>query len=96
VRGLGVHIFNFTHRQSLAKTRELTGPDVCLLGNVPPLEILAQGTADAVGQKAAECLQSLPGRQGLILSAGGGVSPGTPGANIRALVNATRPRNPPS
>ena len=91
VRDLGVHIFNFTHRQSLAKTRELAGPDVCLLGNVPPLDVLAQGTADAVRQKAAECLQSLPGRKGLILSAGGGVSPGTPGANIRALISAARP-----
>jgi hypothetical protein len=35
---LGIHVFNFTHLQSLAKVRELVGPEVCLLGNVPPLE----------------------------------------------------------
>lgn len=87
---LGIYIFNFTHLQPLAKVRALVGPDVCLLGNVPPLEVLAQGTPEQVRQSAGDCLRQHPARKGLILSVGGGTSPGTPGANIRALVEATK------
>ncbi len=88
LRDLGVHIFNFTYRQSLARARELVGPGVCLMGNVPPLEVLAQGSPDLVREKAGECLRSHPSRQGFILSAGGGVSPGTPAENVRALIES--------
>jgi uroporphyrinogen decarboxylase len=86
--GLGMDVFNFTHLQPIAKVRERVGAGVCLMGNVPPLEVLAQGDPEAVRSAAAGCLAAFPERRGLILSAGGGTSPGTPGVNIRALVEA--------
>jgi len=61
-----------------------------LLGNVPPLEVLARGTPAQVRRAALACLKAHPGRRGLILSAGGGTSPGTPAVNIRALANAVK------
>jgi uroporphyrinogen-III decarboxylase len=91
LRELGIHIFNFTHLQSIARVRELVGPDVCLMGNVPPLEVLAQGTPEQVRQAARACVQTHGGSRGLLLSAGGGVSPGTPAASLRALVEPIRP-----
>lgn len=90
---LGIHIFNFTHLQPLEKVRELVGPKVCLMGNVSPLEILAQGTPEQVREETQRCLQAHPGRSGLLLSAGGGVSPGTPGANISALLETVQQHN---
>ncbi len=86
LRSLGVDIFNFTHLQPLEKVRKLVGPEICLMGNVPPLEVLAKGTPEEVRRSAHDCLasDSVPGR--LLLSAGGGVSPGTPEANLRALL----------
>ena len=89
-RDLGIHIFNFTHLQPIARVRELLGPEVCLMGNVPPLEVLAQGSREAVLASARACVAAFPDGKGLILSAGGGTSPGTPEANIHALVEATR------
>jgi uroporphyrinogen decarboxylase len=85
---LMINIFNFTHRQDIAKVRGLVGPLICLMGNVAPLEVLAQGNRALAREKAQECLKSHPGRKGLILSAGGGVAPGTPGENIQSLVEA--------
>lgn len=87
---LGIHIFNFTHLRNLDQVRELVGPQVCLMGNVPPLDVLARGTPEEVLQAAQSCLQLHLDRRGLILSAGGGVSPGTPGENIQALVQAVK------
>ena len=90
LKDLGIDVFNFTHLQPLAKVRELVGPDICLLGNVPPLEVLTQGTSEDTLAAARACLQAHPAKRGLILSAGGGTSPGTPAANIRALAAAVR------
>lgn len=96
LQGLGVDIFNFTHLQPLEKVRKLVGQDICLMGNVPPLEVLAKGTAEEVQRSAQDCLESnsVPGR--FLLSAGGGVSPGTPEANLRALLQARSLSSPPS
>lgn len=90
LRDLGIHIFNFTHRQPLDKVRASVGPDICLMGNVSPLDVLARGSPELVRESARECLRAHPGRRSLIVSAGGGVSPGTPAANIQALAGAVR------
>jgi uroporphyrinogen decarboxylase len=87
---LGIHLFNFTHQQPLAKVRALVGPEICLVGNIPPLEVLAQGSPEQVKASVRACLEQHPHRKGLILSAGGGTSPGTPAQNIRALVEAAQ------
>lgn len=82
---LGIDIFNFTHQCPLQQARELIGPKVCLMGNVPPLDILANGTPQQVRESVYDCLASHSPQGGLIISAGGGTSPGTPRENIRAL-----------
>jgi len=87
IEDLGVNIFNFTHKKEILKVREKVGNHVCLLGNVPPLEVLTQGTPDLVRAAARQCLASYGGNAGIILSAGGGTSPGTPKENIRALID---------
>ena len=85
---LGVNIFNFTHKQDISRVRQLCGDKVCLLGNIPPLEVLTNGTPAMVKGKALECIKSYGGNKGFILSAGGGASPGTPKANVLALIEA--------
>lgn len=84
-----VDIFNFSHKIAIDKARELVGPDVCLMGNIPPLDILVNGSPDDVRDAVTHCLQNHP-QAGLLLSAGGGTSPGTTGDNIRALIDSAR------
>lgn len=91
---LGIDVFNFTHLQPLDRVRELVGPELCLMGNVPPLEVLARGAPEQVHAAVRDCLRRHPALRGLLLSAGGGTSPGTPGQNIRAMVEAARPGRP--
>jgi uroporphyrinogen decarboxylase len=87
---LGVQIFNLTHKIDLAEARRYVGSLVCLMGNVAPLDILCNGSPVQVAAQARACLESHADGAGLILSAGGGVSPGTPGENITALADAAR------
>ncbi len=86
--GLPFEVWNFSHETDIGLVQAAM-PDKALLGNVPPLQVLAQGTPDQVRAAAAACIRKTGGR-GLILSAGGGVSPGTPAENIDALVETTR------
>ncbi|MFM1944840.1 MAG: uroporphyrinogen decarboxylase [Verrucomicrobiota bacterium] len=83
---LGVQIFNFTHLQPIAEVRRRVGAGVCLMGNVPPLEVLVQGSPEQVRESGRRCMREHGGRAGLLLSAGGGVSPGTPGDSVEALM----------
>lgn len=85
---LKIHIFNFTHLVGIDKVRELVGSSICLMGNVPPLDVLARGGEKEVIESALNCLKLHGKREGIILSAGGGVSPGTPSENIIALLKA--------
>lgn len=85
---LGVDIFNFTHKKSLKETRELIGEKIVLLGNIAPLEVLAQGTPAEVHEVTRAVLEEYGSHRGVILSSGGGASPGTPGENIRAMIEA--------
>jgi uroporphyrinogen-III decarboxylase len=85
---LPFEVFNFSHEIDIAGVRAAM-PDHVLMGNVPPLSVMAQSTPDRVRALAAACIENTSGR-GLILSAGGGVSAGTPAENVDALVAAAR------
>lgn len=85
---LGVNIFNFSHKKDISTVRGLVGDKVCLLGNVPPLEVLALGTPEEVSRETLDCLNKHTSRKGIILSVGGGTSPGTPKENIQAMIIA--------
>jgi len=84
-----IDIFNFTHTESIDEVRKAVGPDICLMGNVAPLDALASGTVENVCEYTKYVIEHHP-QNGLLLSAGGGVSPGTPGENIRAMIAAAR------
>ena len=83
---VGFDILNYSHLSDTADLFRRMGGRVAMMGNVPPLQVLTQGTPEDVAQSAKKCLDAKGVR--LILSAGGGLSPGTPAKNIDALVQA--------
>ena len=83
-------VFNFSHEVDIAEAKAKMGHRVALMGNVPPLDVGVRGTPADVAQVARECLDKGAPSGGMILSFGGGVSPGTPVENIDALLEAAR------
>jgi uroporphyrinogen decarboxylase len=83
---LGFDVFNFSHTTDIAEVQAKM-PGIALMGNVPPLDVMVRGTPDQVSAWACDCIAKTAGR-GLIISAGGGVSPDTPPEMIDALVGA--------
>jgi uroporphyrinogen-III decarboxylase len=87
-------VFNFSHEMDIEQSKAKMGHRVALMGNVPPLDVGMRGTPADVARLARECLDKAASGGGMILSFGGGVSPGTPPENIDALVAAARDWSP--
>jgi uroporphyrinogen decarboxylase len=85
----GFDVLNWGKNIDITEVRRRTGEQICLMGNVNPLEIGTRGTSQQVKTATLEVLDK-SGGQGIVLSLGGGVSPGMPGANIRAMIDALR------
>jgi uroporphyrinogen decarboxylase len=83
----GFEVLNWTHNLEICEARRRTKGRICLMVNVPPLEMGCRGSTAQVRMAALEILRKA-GREGIILSMGGGVSPGTPKANILAMTQA--------
>lgn len=86
----GFDVFNFSHKTDIALVKEKMAGRVALMGNVAPLDLGVRGTPEQVYAAAKECLDKAAPGGGMILSFGGGVSPGTLPENIDALLEAAR------
>jgi uroporphyrinogen-III decarboxylase len=89
---VGFDVINWSHNLDVAEVRRRIGGKLCLMGNVSPLEVGTWGTPQEVKAAALEVLRKAEGR-GIILSVGGGVSPGMPKANILAMIEAAQEFN---
>jgi uroporphyrinogen decarboxylase len=83
--GIGIDLFNFAFDHTLPEMGEWTGGKVALLGNIPPRDVLAQGSPDDVSVAVQEAIGSLKDTTRLVLSCGGGMPPGVTTANIEAF-----------
>ena len=87
---IGMDVFNFSHDVDMEQARELVGPDVVLMGNLPPLEILVRGTVEQVRDATEETLEKSVKFGPVLISPGGGVSPGTPIENLQAMLEVVK------
>jgi uroporphyrinogen decarboxylase len=83
----GFHVLNWSDKIGFEEARQKSGGRLCLMGNVAPLDTGVRGTPEQMEEEGRK-LVAASGGSGLILSVGGGVSPGMPAANIHALVRA--------
>ncbi len=82
---VGIDVFNFSHETDLKSARELLGDDIVILGNIPPLEVFVNGSAEDVTTATGEMVKQAEQYGPLIISAGGGISPGTPIKNLQRM-----------
>jgi uroporphyrinogen-III decarboxylase len=90
LKDLGINFFNFSHLYNIKSARNLIGDGICLIGNIPPVESLVKGTPEQVIKDVTKCLDDYAGSSGILLSAGGGLSPGTKPENLGAMIECVR------
>ena len=74
----------------LDELKEWTENTVTLLGNIPPRDVLANGTPHDVKNALIELIDSLQDRSRLILSCGGGMPPGVSTENIQMFIDMVK------
>jgi len=87
---MGVNLFNMGFDVSLKELKELTNNQVCLMGNLPPRDVLASATPEVVYGRTKEMIDAVEDKSRLLLSCGGGMPPGVSSENIRAFLDAAR------
>jgi uroporphyrinogen decarboxylase len=83
----GINLLNFGIQHQLAEMKTWTNNRITLMGNIPPRNVLAEGTPADVARAVKEMLTPLDDRSLLIVSCGGGMPPHTPTENIKALIS---------
>jgi len=87
---MGVNLFNMGFDISLNELKKLTQNKVTMLGNIPPRDVLARGTANDVTKVTIDLIKSLENRSRVIMSCGGGMPPGVSTENLTAFINAVK------
>ncbi len=82
---LDFEVFNFSHEMDISKVRDKVGSKICLMGNLPPMDVLAKGDPVQVKNETKILIEKIESFENTIISAGGGVAPDTPVENIEAL-----------
>ena len=87
---IGINLFNFSFTHSIREMRELCGDKVTLLGNIPPRDVLANGTVEGVANAVVSSLEGVTDRKRIIMSCGGGMPPDVSTENINAFIASVK------
>jgi uroporphyrinogen decarboxylase len=82
---MGVHLFNFSFEHSMNEIRELAGPEIALIGNLPPRDVLAMKSPEIVREETRKMVHEFGDKSRVIWSCGGGMPPNVSTENIRAF-----------
>jgi uroporphyrinogen-III decarboxylase len=83
---IGINLLNFGVQHTINEMKTWTDNRITLLGNIPPRDVLAEGTPDDVRSAVTDLVNGLQDRSRLILSCGGGMPPGAPTENIQTFI----------
>ncbi len=90
LKEMDVNMFNFSFEHSMSEIRDLAGPDVVLLGNIPPRDVLAAATPAQVKEAVRKCMGEITDHRHVIWSCGGGMPPDVSSENIAAFIEAVK------
>ena len=87
---IGINLYNPGIFNTLQQLRDMSGEQLAILGNIPPRDVLAQGTPTDVAAAVQKLMSQTPDRNRLILSCAGGVPPGVTTDNLNAFIEAAK------
>ncbi len=88
----GVEVFNPSYDLDLVSAKKRVGKKICFLGNIPPLEVLKDGSVNDVKKQCRILIENMTqeGEGGFILSSGGYLNAGTPPENLDTMINTVK------
>lgn len=90
LKEMSINMFNFSFNHSMGEIRDLAGPEVVLVGNIPPRDVLALGTPQDVDEAVKKAFSEISGHDRIIWSVGGGMPQDVKDININAFLQAVK------
>jgi len=90
LKEIGINLFNFAFDHPINQIRELAGPEVALIGNLAPRDILSLGTPEVIYAATQEMMKNVTDQSGIIWSCGGGIPQNVSTENLNAFVSAVK------
>ncbi len=90
LKDAGVNLFNFAFDHPISQIRELAGPEVALIGNLPPRDVLSAGTPEEVYAATQKMMSDAPDHNRIIWSCGGGIPQNVSTENLKSFISAVR------
>ena len=93
LEGIGIEAYNPTYKKDIAGMRRKLGPNVCIIGNIPPMSLVRETperVAEITRSTVDEYVKENGSVSGLILSTGGGAPMGARQDTIDAMIAATK------
>ncbi|MCR4962564.1 MAG: uroporphyrinogen decarboxylase [Firmicutes bacterium] len=88
---LDIASFRVDDCESLALLQQAAGEKIAIAGNIPPVEVMLQGSTDQVLQAGKRCIEQASGNpMGFTLAAGCQLPPGVSRENLLAMLLAAR------
>ena len=90
LKEMGINMFNFSFEHTMGEIRGLTGPEVILVGNIPPRDVMAAGTPQQVKEAVKKAMGEIKDHSNIIWSVGGGMPPDVSNNNIRTFIDVVK------
>lgn len=87
---MGVNLFNMGYDVTLNEIKTLTENKVTLVGNLPPRDVLANGTMEEIMTETSKLVRTLDDKSRIIMSCGGGMPPAVSSENIHSFIQAVK------
>jgi len=86
----GASCISLDHKTDIAKAREMLFGKMCFGGNVDPVAVMLQGTAEDVEKSSKEIIEKAGTDGGFVLMPGCDIPPTVPYENIQKLIQVAR------
>jgi uroporphyrinogen-III decarboxylase len=83
---MGVNLFNMAFDTDLNELKEQTSDQVTMMGNIPPRDVLAQGSSGEIEKAVKDLVGGLDDKKRILLSCGGGMPPDVSTENIKSFI----------
>ncbi len=90
LKDMDINMFNFSFEHTMGEIRELAGPQVILVGNIPPRDVMAAGTPQQVKGAVKKAMGEIKDHSNIIWSCGGGMPPDVSNENIKAFLDGVK------
>ncbi len=90
LREMDVNLLNMGFEADMNTIKEETGNQVTLVGNIPPRDVLANGSEINVQKATLQMLEKQNSCTNILFSCGGGMPPGVPTNNIKMFIDTVK------